>query len=381
MKFISTIDQHRGNDMPLPDYYRILRVKLSQAVTNKKIVYLDTKFWVLFRDASLFPDKNPTVTELLKLSVFLADRDLCIFPISEDVFLEVLRQTDPRTLKATVRLIDKLSSGVTLLSHEERTKTEIYHFWLKATQKPVFDLKELVWTKLAYNMGFVSPSNTMFKDDEPVIQKAFLDHMWQISLLDMVEILLSANGFQKPPPLDYSMQLNKGKFENQGEAKSFKQMKLIEVIGIVDCYRKDLAEMIAYMYERESGERTLPTKTQKEESMRLMGNMVCNLFRLDKVGSSLPAINISAGLHAAVRWDKQQKFQANDLHDFRHASAALPYCDYFFTEKRLTHLITQNLLSFDKLYGCEVCSKAGDALESLKSICSSYKLTGSESVN
>jgi hypothetical protein len=40
----------------------------------------------------------------------------------------------------------------------------------------------------------------------------------------------------------------------------------------------------------------------------------------------MPTIRIPSTLHAAVRWDKQQKYQK---HDFQHAIAALPYCDYF----------------------------------------------------
>jgi hypothetical protein len=44
------------------------------------------------------------------------------------------------------------------------------------------------------------------------------------------------------------------------------------------------------------------------------------------VDKSMPTIRIPSTLHAAVRWDKQQKYQK---HDFQHAIAALPYCDYF----------------------------------------------------
>ena len=99
-----------------------------------------------------------------------------------------------------------------------------------------------------------------------------------------------------------------------------------------------------------------------------MGNAICNFFRLKKVGNAMPTMQISAALYASVRWDKKQKFQNHDFYDFRHAAAALPYCDYFFTEKRLAHLVTQNQFSYDKKYKCQVQSKVNCAVSLLKGL-------------
>jgi len=82
----------------------------------------------------------------------------------------------------------------------------------------------------------------------------------------------------------------------------------------------------------------------------------------------MPTIHILSALYAAVIWDKQQRFQDNDFYDFRHATAALPYCDYFFTEKRLAHLLTQNLLGLDKFYQCTVKSKEKEAISYLQEL-------------
>jgi hypothetical protein len=96
-----------------------------------------------------------------------------------------------------------------------------------------------------------------------------------------------------------------------------------------------------------------------------MRNTITNIFRLNKAGKTMPTIHIFSTLYAAVRWDKKQKFQDNDFYDFRHATAALPYCDYFFTEKRLAHLLMQNLLGLDKFYQCTVHSKEKEAISCL----------------
>ena len=45
-----------------------------------------------------------------------------------------------------------------------------------------------------------------------------------------------------------------------------------------------------------------------------------------------------------------------------------PIVTYFFTEKRLKHLVTQKLLQFDKLYGCDVQSNLSGAIASLEKL-------------
>ena len=186
----------------------------------------------------------------------------------------------------------------------------------------------------------------------------------------MIEVMEKNGGLSKPFDISVANRLNEGKFNHQHEANSFDQMFMNEVGGIVDFYKEDLAEMMEFMYEKETRNTlsNLERKQQRSETMRLMGNVIYNIFRLKKVGISMPTIYISSALHASVRWDKKQKFQDHDIHDFRHATAALPYCDYFFTEKRLAYLATQNQTGFDKLYGCEVQSRVTGAVSSLQNI-------------
>jgi hypothetical protein len=83
---------------------------------------------------------------------------------------------------------------------------------------------------------------------------------------------------------------------------------------------------------------------------------------MNKLGDYFPSIIIGAGLHASVRQDIQRKFKANDMSDFRHAQAALPYFDYFFTENSLRDLNTRNNIRFDKKYNCVVESNPNQAM-------------------
>lgn len=372
MKFVDTFEFHKNNPEQAPhDYYRSIRLKLSEQVLDKKIIYLDTKFWVLMRKGLLDPIDYPLENELLTLAIELSSQGECIFPISEDVFLEVMKQTDERTLKATAELIDKLSQGISSISSEERIKLELLHYWYSITGKHVYRTEQLVWTKLPYLMGvqqFEIPK--VSADNNRVLQKSFMDQMWSISLFQMISIIVDSGGMISDLHLKIADKLNDGKFKHTDEAKSFNQMFLNEVGGIIDAYRDDLADMMSYMYSQETGvtETEDELKQHRNETKRLMGNAIYNIFRLNKVTVEMASINILSSLNAAVRWDKQQKFQDNDFYDFRHATTALPYCDYFFTEKRLMHLLTQKSLSFDKLYECEIQSNVNKVITTLKGL-------------
>jgi hypothetical protein len=80
----------------------------------------------------------------------------------------------------------------------------------------VYKCRELAWTKLAYTRGFTTPNNDFLdKSSNDLIQKAFIDHMWSISLMDMIIILknndsdLFSQSSNNWPDL-----LNKGKFKH-----------------------------------------------------------------------------------------------------------------------------------------------------------------------
>ena len=298
---------------------------------------------------------------LLRASIYL--------PICEDIFVEVLKQTDPVTLKSTVALIDSFSRGVSLLSGEERVRLEVFHFLEAHLGSSLYSLQELVWTKVAYNLGFLSPEHDKFpKDINMLIQKAFFDQMWSMSLMDIVETM-SKNGAPRLPPFrGYSERLNVGKFAHMHQNKTFNQMFLSEVAGMVDSYKSEFKELFAYKFEKHFGYPPKPDELERSDSGQIFANMIYNLFKLNKIKQEIPSFRIHAGLHAAVRWDKKQRYQDNDMHDFRHAAAALGYCDYFFTEKRLCHLVTQDLLKYDTLFNCKTLWKLDDVVECLQEL-------------
>ena len=78
---------------------------------------------------------------------------------------------------------------------------------------------------------------------------------------------------------------------------------------------------------------------------------------------TLRSIHIQSALHAGLRWNKGTKFVANHFFDFEHATAALAYCDAFFTEAFLANLINAGHLRLSELNGCRTTNRISEAIQ------------------
>ena len=129
MKFDFTIDKHLSEPgVNVNEYIRAQCIELGKQVNTRKIVYMDTKFWLILRDVSLGRIENEIAKKLYETVIKSVESQLCIYPISEDIFLEVIKQEDPATLDETVRLIDLLSLGVSQINFEEKLTLEFKYF-------------------------------------------------------------------------------------------------------------------------------------------------------------------------------------------------------------------------------------------------------------
>jgi len=374
MVLIDTFDKHRSQpEKTLETYTREVRIVLGREIAGCKKIYLDTKYWLLLRDAAIGRQGDDYVTELLAVlrSGVLKGKSIC--PISQDIFAEVLNQSDEETLSETISLIDMLSRGISILSEQERIGFETLYFIQRTIggEDSVHSPDALVWTKLAYVLGTVHPTSTLFSpQEELVIQKAFFDQMWTISLSQMMDIM-GKEAISKMPRLnDLSSVLNEIKIRYAHENNSFKQIFLSELAGALDLCVPIFEDIMIYLFEKEQGYEPTVSEVDSSKAGKHIANAVYNLFRKNRLQSYFPTLVIGAGLHAAVRWDLKRKFKKNDLHDFRHAQTALPYFDFFFTEHNLRDLVTQRHVAFDKKYACEVLSYPNEALKRAKEICS-----------
>jgi hypothetical protein len=189
-----------------------------------------------------------TSLEVLRTRV-LNQQIIC--PISETIFVELLKQADLRTRRQTSVLIDELSLGVTLAPEQERIGTELAHFFhTHSGETGIYPLKWLVWSKLSYVLGVVHPTHTAFEPkEELVIQKAFFDHMWDCSLAEIVETL----GHAEPPLVDFNglaLKLNAGIAAHSNAIRTFDQAYMHEIEGALSVYMPAARLVLESMFER-----------------------------------------------------------------------------------------------------------------------------------
>lgn len=340
-----------------------IRVReLEGSLRSRRALYLDTCFWLKLRDASN-QGRAIRAFALLEALRDQVNAGIVFCPISDSIFTELMKQTDPASRSATTALIEELSLGVTLVSEQERVEKEVSRFIRTSARLPQSPngLKG-VWCKLAFILGVVHPHETPFDPaSELAIQKAFFDHMWTQPLSKVVEAVAGRD----LPGSDWTelvSLLNQGNAEHSDDLRSFRQVYKAEVRGMVDLIG-DIAVNSFFELAAEMGAPPgHPTVEMRKETENFWKNVIADKLEKGTVNTRLPSLHIPASLHASLRWNKQQKLDSHDIFDFQHATAALAYCDAFFTERPLSNMIKQNHLRLDREFDCVVTSDIEEAL-------------------
>jgi len=241
----STIDFHRKNpDVSLEQHVRNKRVQLGIEVASKYRIYLDLRFWILLRDVELGRNDNQDLIQLLNRIKCLVDEGVGICPISETVFIELMKQSDHETRLATAKLIDRLSSGVTLVVNPERISQELCNtIYSQAGAKNLIPIDELVWIKLSYIFGENHPHQTLFEpSEELVIQKSFFDHMWNFTITEMMDYL-DFESWDQPDWQNTADRLNLGNKKHTDEIRSYKQAYRVEFEGGLSLFKEEILKL------------------------------------------------------------------------------------------------------------------------------------------
>jgi hypothetical protein len=343
-------------------------VELGKAVASKHRIYLDQKYWIYVRDAALGETRNAKHIRILELLNGLCRTGKAVCPLSETLWLELFKIPDMGRRRETAIVYDGLSSGVCLRFLYERIEAELYHFMCQRTGKAPPPLLRWVWTKCCFIIGTNYPAETAFDaTTERVIQKAYTDDMWSMSLTDMLDVMHQSPG--EPPRWmrDVSF-LNEGKLQHADEIRSFRHMWLTELGGFIDVYGDLMHEFLLSWWTSETGNKPSDADKENRDPVQWFQNIIYHAFKTGQLTSELPTVNVKTGVHAMLRWDRERKYRPNDLDDLGHAACAVPYCDIFLTERSLKALLTSKPLRFHELYDTKIIADEDEAIALLASI-------------
>lgn len=359
--------EHVSEAAKVESHSRQYRIGIGEMMLKKQRFYLDTKYWIFMREASL--GKAPEVqTQIYNTLRKLVETGIAICPLSPHVFTELMKQGDQKQRLNTARVMDELSQQVCFISPIDIVGQELLSFvrlsQAKAQGNPLFNPKKYVWTRVAFVMGESYPSVTGISNDQMNnIRIQFYDHLSKFTLVQMLETM--KGNFPIKDPKSLISRLNQGKDNNQGW-NSFHEVFMHEIAGVLDVIKDEIEKLWVYLYQADEGNTLTSEEINISQCVKLLLNIIYNAFDLKKINKELPFIHINSALYAFIRYNKGQRYKENDLADFSHASWALPYCDGFFTEKRLHSWICNKLLKLDEIYGTKVLSDEEDVLRYLE---------------
>jgi hypothetical protein len=357
--------QHPG--ISIDTYVKRRAIELGSSLSSLIKVYLDKRFWILLRDAYIGRSTCSAIHRLLSSLRLSVQKGYLICPISDSIFLELLKQEDIKTRRSTAELIDELSHGVTLVPSEQRIGQELVGVFTKFADdgREYHIVDHLVWAKLGYVLGVIHPTlPSADPDTERAIQKAFFDYMWEFPLAAQIDTI-GEDGYRKPESFDVTAnQINKLNRQHQAEVRSFRRVYIDEFRGVLSLCMHHPRCWLEQQYELKTGELYRPNPEQvrrhEHELYTFFGNLIAHK---KQAALMLPTLHISALCYAAIRWDQQRNLSPNDIYDFHHAAAAIGYCNAFLTEKPLMHLLAQRQLEINTDFSCTVISDIDEANE------------------
>lgn len=366
------MDSAPGLTDAIDAHVRRKQIALGRFLAPRAKVYLDLNFWITARDAALGIRTDAPALKLLHYLRRGVNAGRIVCPVSDAFFMELMKQpfSDDRRI-GTASVVDELSLGVTLVPSKPRTGTEIYQCLhrLLGRPEPLLAMQELVWTKVCHILG---PSYPVSDEIEPGLmidlQRQFVDALWEASLTSMVEQL----GEQADQAEDYrplTDDTNQQRDLHAHEITSYEVAYDQELRGGIEAFGQLAAEILCDVGEKAGfGQAPSMGGADGAAMINLGRNTLYQAFLHKKAAATVRTLHIEAALHACLRFDKKRRFKPNDWHDFRHAAAALAYCDVFLTEGPLHALIARPQLGLLSINGCRVASTMDDAIGLIRSL-------------
>lgn len=335
------------------------RRELGQQVAKQRRLSLDVRFWNDLCDAELgVSPVQESGTLLMTLRRSVAAGNL-ICPVEFHVVEELHKQRIPEKRLATIALIDELSARTVLASPPDRIFLEVLRFVQGAIAgaPPISAPLEEMWTRPMFAAGHSMP----VLEAPPglpadVVERVRMDceaKWWEFGFAELF-------AYVGQPPLDGTVKhktaelLNAAKGDPTTALKSFETTYWSEVRGTLDVYQPQIQDVARYLFHQHGGDPNAIKPDELQQSFERLRSVLYNAARKIGLKGAVPALHIGATLYSHLQWDRQRAYKANDVFDFDHADAALPYFNAFATDGSLAALLRRSGLASS--YACAVLS-------------------------
>lgn len=366
------------NDLRAFEKLKEKQKELFLSTKDKSIIYLDMNYWIDFVKYQNGLKVRPYIKELYELLVLLVNNDNALIPICDIHLRESYKNRSEYKYKSLINLMEKLSINNCLISFDQRWSNELLFCIRTAFEIPnartLFN--ETLWTKPFFLHGDRIPllENVPFNNQEDRIefQKYFIGNVWHKSLSDIYLLLDEEGRIGLNPKVlekEITEHLIKGREENKDDYSGFKDLLEKEMSGLLEISKEEIDRLLISFYTDYEGGKSLISDEfykvkESERSMRLI-YLITKVIIKSEQYEVFPSLTIGSCLHSLKRWEINSKYEETNFFDIMHAKVALPYCDYFFTERNLCGLIKDNHIKLDKKFNCNVISKPEEAYQTL----------------
>ncbi len=181
-------DKHRANPHLSPDEYLAQkRAELAGDLADKKLIYLDTKYWVNLRHVvTQSPLLIPIYDEILGRLELLRQKKRICCPTSSPLFEELMKQNDIATRLATARIMDYLSGGVCVQNWLHLIEMEFArHVYRTLRGGRTNEATFPIWTKAGYWAGEHTVTFPHLPgQNSAAMMKAYIDLRWNMTFAE-----------------------------------------------------------------------------------------------------------------------------------------------------------------------------------------------------
>lgn len=346
------------------DFSNQIRNNLLKNIQGRKILYLDTKYWVEFRKVTMNVSTNTDYSSLLKIIKEKVSQGKLICPISTTMFLELIRQTDEKTKYATATLMQELSLGIGFCFLFERMYKEELNFFLnlknQKIDKNIFDNANFV-----IGNPMIKLLNNSNSKEELRLKKSFLVWMSKIPFNELVNLIATEQtdiDFENSENEKAAKALNDYKTANPNMKD--KDLLLFLIKTIFTGYSKDIGK--AFIESEKIANNKQYVNCDEKNSL-ILAALLAHFIDTKKnfKDGLLDCFYIRIYLFYLLMKNKNRNIEPHDFNDISHASEAIASSDFFFTEKFLSHELNNEKPSLAKEYNICVCNKPKDALNAL----------------
>lgn len=349
-------------------YRRAMRRRVAESVLTRHRIYLDMNYWIWLRDAALGQPARPIYADLWEHRIQLVRSGRVLCPVTYPVYREVLKQ-DSASRQRTALVIDQLCGGVCIVEQLARITLQLSHFvWTELLGDQTLPPPDrFIWAPVSHVAGMPHPDSPNLPSDlNRFLQKRWLRMTQFMRFSDLIEGTI---GWVKPTSDElHTLIQNLMSNWTRESLRSLKSVYTIEVGNMTDIIAREIVDFAQDLFRQ--GVRTpLGPEASPADLAVSLACIITTGLKMGRITKGFPQYHIMGVIHATNRW-MRRPHDPNDLMDHQHATAALPYCDAFFTERGLRDTLTRGPFHLDQTYKCRVISDPSEALTYLKDIAS-----------